>query len=159
MKGGIGLRRGAVVLVIAFILDTALGARAVLFGVRPDITMAVLVPVCLLIGQASAAWLGLLVGALQGAFGAPAFGSLAVSRTATAWGVGLLEERLFRDNLLVAAAAGFCAVLCADVLLYAFAPQPDAVSFARHSFGRAVYTMALVVPSTIALRPLFRSRG
>ncbi len=151
--------RGALVVLGAFVLDTALGSRAVILGVRPDVTMAALVPVCLLIGQASAAWMGLLVGSLQGAFGSPAFGSLAVSRSIAAWGIGLLEERLFRDNLLVAAAAGFCAVLGADLLLFAFAPQPEAATYVARTLGRATYTMALVVPLTVALRPLFRGRS
>ena len=150
--------KGTLLLVVAFVLDTAIGNRLVLFSVRPDVTMATLTPVCLLIGRPSSAWMGLLVGALQGAFGSPAFGSLAISRSLAAWGIGLLDERIFRDNLLVAPAAGFCAVLAADLLLFAFAPQPDAPTYLLRTLQRAGYTMCLVVPLTMVLRPIFRSR-
>jgi rod shape-determining protein MreD len=159
MKPGVGLRRGALVVIAAFILDMSLGARMAVAGIRPDLTLAALVPVSLLIGQGSAAWLGLLAGSLQGAFASVAFGSLAVSRTVAAWLVGLIEARLFRDNLVVAGAAGFGAVLAADLLYFVFTPQPYPSQYALQTLGRAAYTMVLVVPATIGLRPLFRPRA
>jgi hypothetical protein len=70
----------------------------------------------------------------------------------------MLDERLFRDNPAVAAAAGFVSVIAAEALFFVFAPQPDAVAFASGALGRAVYNMALVVPITAALRPMLRRR-
>jgi rod shape-determining protein MreD len=158
MKPAIGLRRGALVVCVAFVLDMALGRSLTLAGIRPDITLAAAVAVALLVGDAAAAWIGLLAGALQGAFTSVAFGSLAVSRSVAAWGVGMLDERLFRDNPAVAAAAGFVSVIAAEALFFVFAPQPDALAFASGALGRAVYNMALVVPITAALRPMLRRR-
>jgi len=155
VKPGVGLRRGAAAVSIAFVADMALGSRMVVWGVRPDLTLAVLAPVSLLIGRASVAWLGLLAGALQGSFASVAFGSLSVSRSVAAWGVGMLEERLFRDSLAVAAAAGFASALGADVLFFVFAPQPYPAEYAYMAVGRALYNMALAVPIWAALRPVF----
>jgi len=82
---------GVLLIIAAFILDMALGSRLTIRGVRPDITLAALVPLALAVRAVAAAGFGLLAGVLEGSFVSLAFGSYAVSRTLAGWVVGLLE--------------------------------------------------------------------
>lgn len=143
---------GCLVIVAGFVLDMAVGPSMVVRGVRPDLTIAVLAPLALAVGAPRAAGFGLLAGLLEASFASLAFGSLAVSRTLMAWLVGLLDERLFRENLLVTGLAGFLGSLTADVAFYLFAPQSPPGAYAIQALGRAIYTMVLVLPFSLVIR-------
>jgi len=148
---------GALIVSVAFVLDTALGHRIAIRGVRPDLSLAALAPVALAVRAAGGAWLGLFAGILRGSFVSLAFGSYAVSRCLAGWLTGLLQERFFRDNLLVTVAAGLMASLAADLTFFAFAPQPDARQYLLHAGGRALYTAVLVIPFALLVRRMYPS--
>ena len=150
--------RGLVVILAAFVLDAAIGPDLAVAGIRPDLTLAALVPTCLMAGASGAAWLGLFAGALQGAFAATSFGSFAATRSVTGWGLGLIEERLFREHLVVAGAAEFAAVLVSDTLFYIVSPLPMPLRFAGQTLARSTYNMLIVVMLTMLLRPMYRHR-
>lgn len=145
----------ALVLVAAFTLDAGLGSRLSVFGVRPDLAVAALVPLALAVRAAAAAWLGLFAGILKGSFVPLALGSYAVSRCLAGWATGQLESRLFRDNMLVTMVAGAVASLIADGAFFLFAPQPQPAEYARLALVRALYTAVLVLPFALLARKLY----
>ena len=63
---------------------------------------------------------GLLEGSLTGISEA----SFIISRTVTAFFAGILETRLFRENLLVSIFAVFIGTLIAEILFLLFNPPP-----------------------------------
>jgi len=137
---------GVLLIITAFILDMALGGRLTIRGVRPDITLAALVPLALAVRAGPAAGFGLLAGVLEGSFVSLAFGSYAVSRTLAGWVVGLLEERLCRDNIVVTMLAGIFGSIIEDTAFFIFAPQPDPGFYIQAALARAAYAACLVVP-------------
>ncbi len=141
-------------LMTAFVLDMVLARRIEFHGVRPDLTMAALVPLALTVRRTGGAFLGLLAGALQGSCVSLYMGSFAVSRALAGWTVGLLEQRLFRDSLIVAAAAGLIASLTADSAFFLFAPQPQSALYWLGALGRAAWTALLVIPNALLVRRL-----
>ena len=149
---------GSALVLAAFVLDMVLGSRITAWGIRPDITLAALAPLAMAVGAGRAAPFGLLAGVVQGAFLSPALGSMAVSRTISAWAVGLLEARFYREHMVVTAAAGFLAAVLADASFYAFAPQERPGLYAARALGRAVYTMLLAMPFAVVVRRLFPRR-
>ncbi len=146
---------GALLLIAAFVLDMSLGSRLTIGAVRPDVTLAALVPLAMAVRSGPAAGLGLMAGLLEGSFVSLSLGSLAVSRTLAGWAAGLLEQRLFRDNLVVTMAAGVMASLIADGVFFLLAPQPLVAQYASVGLGRAVYAGFLVVPFALAMRKLY----
>lgn len=145
----------AAIVLLAFTLDAGLGQRLTVMNVRPDLAIAALVPAALAVRAGSAAWLGLAAGILKGSFIPLAPGSYAVSRALAGWTTGLLEERLFRDNLFVTMVAGVLASLVADGSFFFFAPQPDALRYLLLALGRALYTALLVVPCALVIRKIY----
>lgn len=141
-------------LLAAFVLDMVLARRIEFLGVRPDLTMAALVPLALTVRRKGGAFLGLLAGALQGSCVSLYLGSFAVSRALAGWTVGLLEQRLFRDSLIVAAAAGLIGSLTADGAFYLFAPQPQSGLYWLVALGRAGWTALFVIPNALLVRRL-----
>lgn len=155
MKPISAFARGALLLILAFLMDVTVGTRLSIRGVEPDITMAALVPTALAVRAVLGAWLGLLAGVLNASFVSLAFGSYVVSRCLTGWLAGLLEERVFRDNLLVTVTAGFLAALLADSVLFLFAPQANGAAYFAAASWRALYTAAFVTPFALLVRRLY----
>ena len=72
--------------------------------------------------------------------------------------MGLLEERVFRDNALTAAAIVFLATGLAEALFFVFAPQPSVGRWASITTGEMGFAL-LALPLFLLARRLLRSRA
>jgi len=145
------------ILSAAIVLDLALGEGWTIRGIRPDLTLAALVPIALRFGAGAGSGWGLMTGLILGAFGPIALTSIAVSRVVAGWTVGLLNLRVFRDHVLVTAGAGMIGSLIADIGQYMIVPLGDPKPFLVLAVGRSAYTAALVVPMSLFIRRVFDS--
>ncbi len=147
-----GARRGLVltVAVLAAALAQAVYADAMrIHDARPDFLTAVAIVGALFCNANEGAGLGFSAGLLYACLASPpgsGFGSLIVSRTLVGFGVGWLEERVFRDNPFIALALVASGTALAEVLLFIFAPQPNVPHWA-HALGQTtLYNSALALP-------------
>lgn len=158
-EGTIRLRL-TIVLLLAFLLQAAFGSRMVLFGAYPNISLTVLLVSCLFTGANTGAFLGFLLGLLEASYLNRYVGSVLVSRTLVGWAVGLMEESIFRDNLLIALATALVGTLAAESCFFIFAPQPHVTRWAIRTLATAGYNTALTIPLYLLLhRVLHRDRN
>jgi hypothetical protein len=111
---------------------------------------------------AEAAAVGFGAGLLSASIASPAgggFGSLVVSRTLVCFGVGWLEERLFRDNAVIAIALVSGGTVLAESLFFAFDPHFPAASWARGVGFEVAYNVCLTLPIYLLVRVSIRTRN
>jgi LytS/YehU family sensor histidine kinase len=135
-----------------FIVDMAYGHALNLGPIRADLGFVCLMVAGIFVGASTGAVLGLALGILQASYGSVYAGSVMVSRTSVGWGVGVLEEHLFRDSAYVAVALTFAGTLFCELTFYACAPQADVRAFAIASLRTACGNGLLALPVYLALR-------
>src|SRR5205823_12599908 len=89
---------------IAFVLQVAYGSSWTIRAARPDLALVTTLVCCLFVGARTSAAFGFALGLLEASWSNLFVGSIIVSRTIVCWAVGLLEEIIFRDSVLVAVA-------------------------------------------------------
>jgi len=130
-------------------------------GARPDFLVLTVILTSMFRDANTAAGLGFWGGMLTAAISAPphaGFGSLIVSRTLVGFGVGWLEERVFRDNPLIAVGLAATATALAECLFFLFAPQHAVHHWARAMLQTTLYNTALAVPLYVLIRKLVGAR-
>jgi rod shape-determining protein MreD len=138
--------RLVIALLLAFSLHAAYDSRLMVAGAQPNLSLTALLTACLFTDCETAAWLGFLVGLLEASYTARYIGSFIVTRTLAGFLVGLLEERIFRDNVFVAIAAVFLGTLFTNTCFFLFAPQPHAARWFLHALTQAAYNAVLAIP-------------
>jgi len=91
----------ALVLVIAFYLDTTMFNLVNLYGIRPDVTLAVVVSLGVLIGPAPAAAIGFGMGLLMDIFFNKITGLTALTYMLTGVLSGFFYRKFYADNLVI----------------------------------------------------------
>src|SRR5947207_14768318 len=107
----------------AFGVHLAHVADLQVYSARPNLSIMALLVGCLFLDAGSGAALGFLCGALEASYTGIYIGSILVSRSIVGFGLGALEERIFRDNLLVAMLLTLLGTLAIEALFFIFAPQ------------------------------------
>lgn len=162
MKPAVRLRAGlAVALLLAAVAQSLWASALQVHGARPDFLTAVALLGALFCEANSAAATGFVAGLLSASLSAPphgGFGSIIVSRTLVCFGAGWLEERIFRDNPVVALAIVCLGTLAAELLFFVFAPQPQALHWARYALGSVLYNTAIALPLYGVMRRLVGQR-
>lgn len=147
--------RFTVALLIASLVQLALAPGIAVRGVRPDLLTATAL-LCAMFSEANgAAGLGFFAGLIHACFAAPplgGFGSLVVSRTVVCFGVGWLEERIYRDNGLLALVIVGVGTLLTEGVYFVLAPQHHLMHWARSVGGTTLYNLALAYPLYLILR-------
>ena len=128
-------------------------------GAQPDFLILTVILGALFCDANGGATLGFFAGLLHASLAAPphgGFGSLIVSRTLVGFGIGWLEERVFRDNPLIALTLVALGTALADTLFFVFAPQPDIPHWARVLGLTTLYNTVLALPFYYLFRRLLR---
>jgi len=124
-------------------------------GARPDFLTATTV-ICALFCDANVgAGLGFLAGLLMASLTSPpksGFGSLIVSRTLIGFGVGWLEERIYRDNGLLAVILVGVGTLLTEGVYFILSPQRHLVHWASSVVGTTLCNLILAYPLYLLLR-------
>jgi hypothetical protein len=124
-------------------------------GVRPDLLLATALLSAMFSEANGSAALGFFAGLIHACFAAPplgGFGSLLVSRTLVCFGVGWLEERIYRDNGLLAVVIVGAGTLLTEGVYFILSPQRHLVLWARSVGGITLYNVALAYPLYLLLR-------
>ncbi len=152
--------RGRLLLVLlaAFILHASIGGAIAVRGARPDMALTTLLVSCLFVGSNTGSVLGLFAGLLEASYTNRFVGSIMVSRTLTGWLIGALEERIFRDSLLMAIAVSFLGTLASESLFFLFAPQPHVLRWLFRTLESAAYNTALSIPLYYLIRRVAAKR-
>jgi cell shape-determining protein MreD len=137
---------------IGYLGHLVLSARLEAFGARPHIGLTVLAVACLFAGPNLAAFLGFGLGLLESWAVNQYVGSYLVSRSVAGFCVGAMDQRIFRDSVPMAVAAGAVTTLFADVLFFVFVPQPESIRWLTRTLGSALYDGGLAIPIYFAVR-------
>ena len=124
-------------------------------GARPDFLTAAAILGALSCDANGGAALGFAAGLIHASLAAPpngGFGGLIVSRTLIAAAVGWLDERVFRDNALIAVALVAVGTALAEALFFIFAPQPHVLHWARAALSTTIYNTVLAFPLYLLIR-------
>ena len=114
-------------LITLFLLHLAIGTILSIRGYPANLALTALLVSSLYGNSVQGCKLGLCMGLLEASFAARFVGSIIVSRVLIGFAVGSLEERLFRDNVVIAIITAFVGTLLAEGLFYLIAPQPHVV--------------------------------
>ena len=149
---------------VAAILQAVFADAAHLRGARPDLLTATAIVCALFCDANEGAGLGFMAGLLLASLTGPprgGYGSLIVSRTLVGLAVGWLEERIERDNPLLAVALVTAGTLLANGLFFLFAPQHAISHWARGMALTTLYNAVLAYPLYFLIRRLVgeRKRG
>jgi len=153
-----GIRFG-VALFLAALAQSAWADALCIHGAKPDFLTATAILCALFCDANEGAAVGFFGGLLYATLAAPSqggFGSLIVSRTLVGFGVGWLEERIFRDNILIAIGLVAGGTALAEGLFFVFAPQHPIGHWARSAGLTTVYNTVFAAPLYLGMHRLFR---
>lgn len=145
----------ALALFLAALAQSAWADAMRFYGAKPDFLILIALLGAMFCDANESACLGFFAGLLTACLAAPprgGFGSLIVSRTLVAFGVGWLEERIFRDNALLAVAIVACGTALAEGLFFVLAPQHPIGHWARGATLTTLYNALLAIPAYFLLR-------
>lgn len=132
-----------------------------LYGARPDFLLVAALICAQFCTAAESAAVGFAAGVLTASLAAPydgGFGSLVVSRTMVCFGVGWLEERVFRDNAAISIALVGGGTIIAESLFYACDPHFPVISWAKHMGLEVAVNTFASVPAYLIVRQCLRPR-
>ena len=147
--------RLCVALLVAALVQLAFAGSLSIRGVRPDLLLATSLLISMFSDANGGAALGFFAGLIHACFAAPplgGFGSLLFSRTLVCFGVGWLEERIYRDNGLLAVVLVGLGTLLAEGVFFVLSPQRHLVHWARSVGGMTLYNVLLAYPLYLLLR-------
>jgi rod shape-determining protein MreD len=154
---------GAVVLVIAVLLQVTIATDITVLGGHPDLVVIVVVSIALLRGPVAGACAGFAGGFLVDALGLGAIGTTSLMLTAVGYAVGVRGERLrrravFRPLMLVALAslAASLGEFVIAVLVGSGPSIPSLLLFA--AVPAAMLNVLVAIPLLPAMRWLFGPR-
>src|SRR5438128_2368800 len=104
-------------LFIAGVLQAAFADAVRLWGAGPDLLLVTSLVGAMFCGEGAAALLGFAAALIHSSLAAPphaGVGSILVSRTLVCYTVGWLEDRMYRDNVLVALVVVLFGTLAAE---------------------------------------------
>jgi len=123
---------------------------------QPDFIVLMIVLTSMFCDANQGAALGFWGGLLTASMAAPphsGFGGLIVSRTLLGFGIGWLEERIFRDNPLLVVMLVAVGTAFAEGLFFLFAPQHNVARWARVSLLLPIlYNTVLALPFYLLVR-------
>ena len=126
-------------------------------GARPDFLTATAILGALFCDANGGASLGFAAGLIYASLASPphgGFGGLIVSRTLVGAAIGWLDERVFRDNALIAVALVAGGTALAEGLFFLFAPQPHVAHWAKAVLLTTLYNTVLALPLYFLIRRL-----
>jgi rod shape-determining protein MreD len=149
-------------LLVAGILQAAFGDAVRLWGAAPDLLLTGSLIGAMFFGEGASALIGFSAAIIHASLASPPLagvGSILVSRTLVCFGVGWLEDRMYRDNVLVAIVVALFGTLAAECLFYVFYPQHDVLRWARILLVTTIWNGLLAAPCFFVIRRLVGKGG
>lgn len=136
----------------ALVLQGVWAPRLQIGFAMPDFGLAVLACLALLSNPSGGAWIGFLVGLIEGAMIAQAVGSHLLSRTIAGFLAGWASAWFEREHPLLPILTGMLVVIVAESLLFLMAPCNDWVAWSLRVLGKTLYNGVLVLPLMLLIR-------
>lgn len=149
----------AIAIIVGVVLQAACASSLAIGTVQPNLALLGLTVASMFVGAEGGAGLGFAAGLMEGAFVSMNVGSLIVSRVVTAWAIGALERRVFRDSWIVALGVVFCGTMVSETLFLLFAPQPDLPVRLARVVAASAYNGVLSAPLYLTVRGVLRRSG
>jgi rod shape-determining protein MreD len=143
-------------MLLGFVLHAAFASDMTVFGARPNVGLVVLLTAALFADAGQGAAMGFVLGLLEASYVSRFVGSFIVARSLTGFAIGALEERVFRDSVLVAVLVVAGGTFLSDACFFVFAPQPGAARWFGSALGTSAYNAVLAVPAFLAARRFLR---
>jgi rod shape-determining protein MreD len=138
----------------AFVLNAAFGADMRAWHARPDIAVTGMLVAAQFSGPNTGAALGFLAGLLEASYTASFVGSFLFTRTLAGYAVGALEQRIYRENVLVTVGIVAIGTLFIQATFYLVAPQHHLERYLTRSAGQAAYNSVIAIPLFYLFRHL-----
>ncbi len=142
-------------LFLAAILQAVYADAVRIKAARPDFLSATAVLCSLFCDANGGAAVGFLAGLLTAVIAAPphaGYGSLVVSRVLVCSVIGWLDDRMFRDNYLIAVLMAACGTASAGALFFIFDPEIHFSHWAKSLAGTILYNSFLALPIYALIR-------
>ncbi len=155
-----GIKLAAIVF-LAGVLQAAFADAVKLWGGRPDLLLTTALVGSMFCGEGAASLLGFSAALIHASLAAPphsGVGSILVSRTLVCFGVGCLEDRVYRDNVVVALVVVLLGTLATEALFFVFYPQRDVAAWSRTLLPTLAWNGLLAAPCFYAMRGMLGSR-
>ncbi len=148
------LRLG-LLLFLAICAQSAFADSLRIRSVPPDVPLVVAIIGSMYYDADRGAFLGFIIGVFHAAFATPSAGgftALILSRLLVCFGVGWLEERIFRDSLPLALGMVALGSMLVECLFFVIAPQPDIPHWIRQTLFATLYNTLLTLPLYFVIR-------
>jgi hypothetical protein len=145
----------AVALFIAGVLQAAFANSATLWGARPDLLLITSLIGAMFCGEGGSALVGFSAALMHASLAAPpqaGVGSIRVSRTLVCFGVGWMEDRMYRDSAFVAIFVVVLGTLATECLFFIFYPQHRLLQWARLLLLTLAWNGILAAPCYYCIR-------
>jgi rod shape-determining protein MreD len=106
-----------VVICLLYILQCALIPLVTLNGIKPDLLLITVLSTGLLVGKEKGVAIGFFAGLLADLASGGVFGSHTLSKMAIGYGAGMLERKVFKENILLPLLAVMVATVIHSVLM------------------------------------------
>ncbi|MBU2699781.1 rod shape-determining protein MreD [Sporomusaceae bacterium BoRhaA] len=106
-----------VVICLLYILQCALIPLVTLNGIKPDLLLITVLSTGLLVGKEKGVAVGFFAGLLADLASGGVFGSHTLSKMAIGYGAGMLERKVFKENILLPLLAVMVATVIHSVLM------------------------------------------
>lgn len=151
--------RLVIALFVGFAFQVAFSHTLRIRDIAPHIALTTLLVECLFVGPNTGAVLGFALGLLEGSYASRYLGSFLVTRSLAGFAVGAMEERVFRDNPVVAIATVLIGSVLVEGCFFLFVPQTPVLPWARYTLYQVLYNAVLALPLYFLLRHLLLGRN
>lgn len=108
------------VVLISFILQTAIFPYLAIFGVEPNIALLVVLSIAIYKGRFYGAFLGLVIGIIQDILFSPVIGVNSFILFLAGYFVGLIENKVIKDNLFIPVILSLLGTIYYNFIYYIF---------------------------------------
>lgn len=114
-----------------------------LFGVGPDLVTAFVIGLTLIIGNPWGTFAGLLGGIILDVFSGGAFGSQSLACMVTAYLIGTIEGKIYKDNIFIPGIFTALGTFIKEIIVYVF------LYLTRANAGVSYYIRAIILPQML----------
>lgn len=140
----------------AAVMQAGLGGRLAVFGITPDLNLAVLAPIALTGTLAGSTGVGFLSGWLQGALAGANLGQYVLSRTLGVFLLALVRMADLQIGPALAAGLTVAFTLVVRLIFLFVAPPLSIGEYLGDTIGTAMYNGVIATPIYMALMRLAR---
>ena len=107
-----------ILIFFAVLIQSSLGTSISIYGVKPNITIALIVIVGLMRGNIEGAVVGFFCGLMQDSVSGTLIGFYALLGLYLGFGIGSINKKLYRENILIAIFLTFVSTVVYEYLAY-----------------------------------------